>query len=326
MAYLLRIGAAASILLLAAACTKTTEITLPALDASETTMANALVVRTDYPKGFDAPSGIVRGAGEGAAKGMDVYSGAYTGSNEAWILKILLAPVVLPAAAAIGASAAHSEEEVDAAAAAFNRVGQDKELLASINQRFIEALNEVTAKQWTCLKAASTEMELPCKGNAPIARLTLRPTFGLRAIGDFDPDIGFLGDVVVVAEVDYATPSAKTDVVIKAKWAYREELGTFFALRRTTQPYCVANWKVSLTALPPRLQKSCTWPPARKNSWGRSRGLAASSSRYPKVKLFVLGKAPPKAAGVCLGLTPLGLANQIQVYRHRFARERHCNQ
>jgi hypothetical protein len=57
---------------------------------------------------------------------------------------VTTALIVLPFAAATGAIMAHSKDEVDAAARAFNLVKQDKELLASIGRRFVEALDTDT--------------------------------------------------------------------------------------------------------------------------------------------------------------------------------------
>ena len=71
-----RVCVAASIVLLASSCATRTTI-LPALDASKTTKAKALVVQADHVRGFNSPIKIVRGSGEGAKEGMRYYvSGA----------------------------------------------------------------------------------------------------------------------------------------------------------------------------------------------------------------------------------------------------------
>ena len=227
MGWLCRIGAAASLLSFAASCATTTEITLHPLDASKTMAAEALVVQSSYTGGFRAPPGIVRGAGEGAGAGMGGYM---SGGEGAPLFALLLAPIGFPISGAIGASMAHSKEEVDAAVAAFERVGQDKELLASIERRFIEALGIDTKGKWACIEATSENTQEPCPGYAPVAHLKLRLAFGFRANGKFDPDIHFHGNVVALASVDHAGLDTETDAVVRAKWAYREELGPFFAL------------------------------------------------------------------------------------------------
>lgn len=227
-----RVCVAAGVVLLAGSCAAMTEVTLPALDASETREAEALVVQADYVRGFNAPDGVVRGAGEGALSGMGYYLDGIASSGNGAILVIVLAPILLPLSAAIGAEMAHSKEEVDYAVDSFNRVGQDKELLASIDRRFIAALGIDAAKQWACIEAASVATGEPCSGETPTARLALRPAFGLKVVGKYDPDIHFFGDVVAVASVEHAPPDANSDAVVEAKWVYREELGEFFELAK----------------------------------------------------------------------------------------------
>jgi hypothetical protein len=193
-------------------------------------MAKALVVQSDHSRGFDAPSGVLRGSGEGAPEGMKDSLALSAGTGLGALLWLLLSPVVLPVSAAIGANLAHSEQEVDAAIAAFQTVGRDEEFLASIDRRFIRALGGETTKRWNCVASASATTQEPCPGMRPVARLDLRPAFNLGSVGKYDPDIYFFGDVVALASVDHAEADAKTDSVFEAKWAYREKLGTFFEL------------------------------------------------------------------------------------------------
>lgn len=227
-----RVCVAAGVVLLAGSCATKTEIILPALDASKTTEAETLVVQADYVHGFSAPDRVVRGAGKGALSGMGDYLVATFGPGGGGIILFILAPIGLPVSAAIGADMAHSKDEVDYAVAAFNVVGQDKELLASIDRRFVAALDIDAAKQWACIEAASVATGELCSGESPTARLALRPAFGLRAAGKYDPDIHFFGDVVAVVSMEHATPDAKSDAVVEAKWVYREELGKFFELAK----------------------------------------------------------------------------------------------
>jgi hypothetical protein len=227
--YRLGAGAAACLLLLATSCT-TPKVTLPAPDASKTATARALVVRSDHSRSFDAPSGVVRGAAEGASKGVDHFMETVLTTGQGGLVLLGLAPILVPAYAGIGASLAHTAEEVDAAVAAFERVGRDKKLLASIDRRFVRALGAETAARWDCVAAASVEPEALCPGLTPVARIDLRPVLALRKRGDFDPDIDFFGDVVASVSVDHGGIDSTTDIVLEAKWAYREKLGTFFEL------------------------------------------------------------------------------------------------
>jgi len=120
----LRVCAAVGIVLLAVSCATTTKVTLPALDASITTEAEALVVYTDpnYVRGFVVQGKVIRGAGKGATGAMgdylsDVLSAPSGGSV---LVGILLAPIALPVSAVIGASMAHSKDEVDSKVKSLN--------------------------------------------------------------------------------------------------------------------------------------------------------------------------------------------------------------
>jgi hypothetical protein len=224
-------GAAASLLSFAASCATTTEIALPALDASNIMMAEALVVQSSYTGEFRSSRGMVLGAGEGAATAMGGYlGGELSGSEGAALFGIFWAPIALPISAVVGASMALTKEEVDAAVAAYERVGQDKVLLASLERKFIEALGTDTKGQWTCIEPTFEKTPEPCPGYTSVARLTLRPTFEFQAVGKYDPDIHLSGYVVALASVDHAELHAGTDTVVRATWAYREELGSFFTL------------------------------------------------------------------------------------------------
>lgn len=156
--------------------------------------------------------------------------GAAQSSGEGFILGLILAPVALPVSAAIGAGMAHSEEEVEAAVAAFNRVGQNEKLFLSIDRRFIEALDKDSATNWACIEAASVAAEDSCSGYRPVARIVFRPAFRLQADGAYNPDILFIGDIVTSLSVNFAAPNGNAETVLEAKWKYREELGEFFEL------------------------------------------------------------------------------------------------
>jgi hypothetical protein len=224
-------AAAASILLVTSACTTSQTINHPPIDASRTVMTEALIVDTDYKSGFVAPSNIIRGAGEGAATAMGGYlGGALSGSGDAALLGILLAPIALPLSAAIGAGMAHSEEEVDAARAAFRKLGQDEELLTSLEGRFIQALGTQAKGSWACIAARGENDQPPCQAQQTIATIKLRPVFSVTGKGKYDPDIHFFGTVMAVATVEQVASDQKPERVFEAKWAYRDELGEFFEL------------------------------------------------------------------------------------------------
>jgi hypothetical protein len=233
MACRLRIVALTGLGLLASACAQKSETTLPALDASATRDARALVVQSVYSEGFSAPTDIVRGAGEGATAGMSDYldglSGTYSG--EGAVIVLLLTPVILPIAAAVGASTAHSEEEVSAAVATFESVGHDEALLTSLDRRFVERLGGDGAG-WSCVEAMSAAAGTPCPGMSPVARLSIYPVFTISGVGKYNPEIRFFGEVTARLSVAGAAPDAPERQVLEAKWAYREDLGTFFDLAK----------------------------------------------------------------------------------------------
>jgi hypothetical protein len=241
-------GAVASLILLAAACSQKAAVivtpsefdasetmaevivTLPALDASEIKTAEALVVSFDYFPGLVAPDVEIIDADENAAAYMGVGMGwttIYTGG-----FGILLAPILLPAFAIAGAAEAHSAEEVDAAAAAFNSVLQDKGLLTSLDRSFLEAVGEDDAKHWNCVKVESLVAEKPCSASSPIARIALYPDFEIAptAREEIDPFIRFSGTVSAIVTVDHALSVASADKIVEAKWLYNERLGSFFEL------------------------------------------------------------------------------------------------
>ena len=229
-----RVYVAAGIVLLAVSCSTTKVVTLPALDASVTTEAEALVVYTDtdYERGYKVRFEVARGAGEGAAQEMENYLRATLQSGDALFLGILLAPIMLPIAATSGANRAHSEDEVDAAARAFNLVAQDKELLASIDRRFVEALDTDTTKQWSCIEATSVATGEPCSGETLTAHLELRPIFVLAAVGKINPDIIIYANVAARATMGHIQSGSESVVVVYAEWMYREKLGNYFELAK----------------------------------------------------------------------------------------------
>ena len=238
-----RVCVVAGIVLLAVSCS-TTRVILPALDASVTTEAEALVVYTDYERGFKVRFKVVRGAGAGAslAAGETLkagFSGGGGGScsgelcGGAYVFVAAATLIALPFTATTGAIMAHSKDEVDAAARAFNLVGQHNELLTSIGRRFVEALDTDTTKHWSCIEATSVAQEEPCSGETLTARLELRPFFKLIAEGTYDPDIIISANVRAFASMENATYKSSADnFKVYAKWEYREELGDYFDLAK----------------------------------------------------------------------------------------------
>jgi hypothetical protein len=202
--------------------------------------------------------------------------GALGGPGDAALVGILLAPIGLPLSAAIGAGMAHSEEEVDAAVAAFERAGQDKELLASLERKFIEALGTDTKGQWTCIEPTFENTPEPCLGYAPVAHLKLRLAFRFQAAGKYDPDIHFYAEVVASASVEHVGLDAGTDAVVGAKWAYREELGSFFALTDDDAALLRSKLEEILERFAGRIAKDLFLAP-RKEIIIRKEGLSGQS-------------------------------------------------
>lgn len=219
--------ACASLVLLAAACSN--QATLPALDTSEMRLAEALVVRSDPVQGFAAPDGIYQGAGEGAIGGMGEMMGAALVYGP---VALLLAPVLLPVGAAVGAAKAHSPDEIDASVAAFHSVVGDQKRLTSLDRKFLESLGEDAARQWNCLEAASLTVEDTCSGSQSFARITLRPIFIIGSEGNYDPEIYFFGEISALLSMDGAASNARMGKIVETKWAYEEKLGSFFELAK----------------------------------------------------------------------------------------------
>ncbi len=226
--------ASAVLLLVVSACAAKTE-TLPPLEAQETLLTEALIVRTDPSLEFVGPSEMVRGKWAGAAKGAGEYlrgAADAASSGKEGIIYILLVPVFVPAFALGGAAAAHSAEDVDAAVAAFNGVGRDEALLTSLDQRLIETLKEDVSGRWSCVASTASLKDAPCPDRSSATRLTLYPRFGIKAVGEFDPDIEFFAQVGVTVEMKDSLPNASKMTVLEAVWAYREDLGSFFQLAK----------------------------------------------------------------------------------------------
>lgn len=257
-----RVCAAVGIVLLAVSCATT--VTLPALDASVTTEAEALVVYTDadYVQGYYVPRQVVRGAGAGAslAAGEFLKDGFPRGGScsgelcgGAYVFVAAATLIALPFAAATGAAMAHSIDEVDAAAIAFNSVWHDMELLTSIDRRFVEALDTDTTKQWVCVEASSVAKREPCSGETHIARLELRPIFELTMEGKYDPDITFTGSVRAFASMEGATSDVDSGVEVYAEWMYREDLGDYFELAKFDADLLVEKIEIILDRFADRI-------------------------------------------------------------------------
>jgi hypothetical protein len=213
--------------MLAAACARGTETTLPAIDLSQTKQASALVVEGKPQQGFKGPDGVVRGrvAGAGLGAGATLGAAFLSGPNP---MNLIAVPIVLPVMTVAGAVMAHSAEDVDAAIAAFREVGQDEALIKSLDQRFLEALGAYAPGQWNCTAAVSAGAD--CAGHGPTVRIELQPVFTIASDGNFNPDIRFAGAVTAIVTMDSPGPDAGPLRLLEAKWVHRQELGSFFDL------------------------------------------------------------------------------------------------
>jgi hypothetical protein len=211
------------------ACATRTEITHPPMDPAELLAADALIVQTDAARGARAPDKVVRGAGEGAATGMLYYmGGTLSAGGDGALLGLLLAPVGLPIAAIVGASSAHSAEEVDAARDAFTMLGNDTEFMATLEGRFLKALGGRTQDAWSCVAAISEVEGEPCPDAADPVELTLRPSFVTAASGRYSPDIHI---AVTIEAVAHRVPrDGAPREVAGARWTTHSYLGEYFDL------------------------------------------------------------------------------------------------
>jgi hypothetical protein len=217
--------------LVTSACATSQTINHPAINAYETTMADALVVSVDRSGGFGAPSNVVRGAGEGATHAMgETASGLMSGGGDSAILGILLLPIALPISAGVGAGLAHSAEEVDKARAAMTELGQDESFFQTLEQRFLDKLGPLAQSKWACIEAKSEHEREPCPAAKNKAIINFRPSFRILGRGEYDPDVELYASVVAVATVSSSQTSHDEKRVFEAKWSYREELGSFFEL------------------------------------------------------------------------------------------------
>jgi hypothetical protein len=200
-------------------------VTLPALDVTQATRAEAIVLQIDAVQSYESPNSLVRGSGEGATKAMGEYLGNPP-SGDGGVLWLLTLPVALPISAVVGAGMSHSEEEVDAALAAYDRVRHDEAFQDSIGRQILGAMKDNTAGQWSCIELASDSEPRSCATYQSIAQMQLYSDFALKVVGEYDPDIHFFGTVVGHVSTDHVEKNA----YVSAKWAYRDELGDFFAL------------------------------------------------------------------------------------------------
>lgn len=223
--------AAVSMALAAGACSTRTELTYPPIDASRMAEADALIVEADYWQGASAPAGVIRGAGQGAGVGAGNYvAAALSAQGDAALVGLLLAPIGVPIAAMVGASMAHSKEEVDAAAAAFAKLNGDKVFMASLERRVLDAFGTKRPTRWTCTAAASRSDEPPCPDERLVASLTIRPAFHTIAAGRYSPEITILAEVHAIGVLTDRTAGGEASTIFEAKWTLREELGSYFEL------------------------------------------------------------------------------------------------
>ncbi len=206
-----------------AGCTQVTAVSQPALDTEPLRQVDALVVTTEVTGGFSAPRRFVKNPEEGGKAGMKAYLDAAP-SNEGALGWLVLMPVALPLAGIIGSAMAPTAEESEAAISAFDRIGRNRMLPASLDRRLAERLGAATGVQWRCLAVgAPGEVDL-CPGAVSVATVTLSPRFALQTKGNFDPEIHILASVTATANgPGLAAP-------VEAEWRYRGEAGTLLEL------------------------------------------------------------------------------------------------
>ena len=126
---------------------------------------------------------------------------------------------------------AHSEEEIQAARASLYSVLHEDGQATVQERKFIEALGGFARSRWDCVQANSISIETGCQPDGTTTLILLEPIFRFAQKGEFNPDVLFDGRILVTVSIDYADGAlAVAEPLLKAKWAYHEELGTFFKL------------------------------------------------------------------------------------------------
>jgi hypothetical protein len=219
----------ASLIFFVSACSTKNAKTLHALEPAEIVAAQAVIVEADDLKQTMTTPKLIRGSGEGATT---AFGGAVFGSLSGGIVGVLLAPVTVPVATIVGASKAHSKDEVDKAVAAFQKVAKDKKLLNSLGQRFVGLLERNAKRSWSCVALKTSPDERPCPDHSPAARINLQGSFMVHHQGAYEPELSFYGEVVVIATTTGAREAADAGVKVAGKWALRQKLGGFFDLTK----------------------------------------------------------------------------------------------
>jgi hypothetical protein len=185
-----------------------------------------MIIDTDLWSGFDFRSQYVaRGASEGAGASLEMYGDIMMTHEGSFFLGAILAPVLVPAVAIAGASLARSEQEVDAALAAFKSVGRDEALFRSLDERVLARTLAAGDLRYLCLTSTPPSSDLSCAWKETSPRLRLRPEFTVIGRGDFEPEILLLARVTGSFSGSMIAPG---DV----RWSYRKNLGDFFELAR----------------------------------------------------------------------------------------------
>jgi len=163
-----------------------------------------------------APEGIVRGSAEGASAAMNQWAGSRGEpdplfTNPLPALAVLI--VALPVAAAIGASRAHSAEEVDAAKQTFATVASSSNLLPTLGPRIARAVREESKARWGCVASLEATDTAPCADAVAPAMLTVTASYVPVAKGQYDPE-------VLIAAMIEATLKSPSDAGHSMRWRY----------------------------------------------------------------------------------------------------------
>lgn len=224
-------AAAAALALAIQGCGSTRTVELPAPDLAGFEGMDALIMLTAHQNAMTPPTDMVQGRGAGALEGMAGWtgglaqtnpgscSGSMCGAGVVLLLGIYL--LGLPIAAAAGAGAAHSTDEIEAATEAFDGVLGDRALFGSLDARLAGRLR--AAGRWDCVDTAQAGGAPVCAAARRPASLIVDAVFGARASGRFSPDV----TLVALAR---ARLVGEGGAAAELGWRYESAPKSFFAL------------------------------------------------------------------------------------------------
>jgi hypothetical protein len=178
--------------------------------------ADAIVISAAEHSNPKAPEGMVRGSAEGASAAMNQWADSRgvpdpLFTNPLPTLAVLI--VTLPIVAAIGASRAHSAEEVDAAKQTFASVAADPGLLPTLERRIAARVREASRARWTCVGTRGAEAENPCPEAKAPATIEITASYAPRMENRYDPELS----VAAMIEATLVPPSGPRH---RMRWRY----------------------------------------------------------------------------------------------------------